>query len=113
MMSGQEESKKPEIILKMEQVERVLDEYEALKGLKTVVVPNEVDKYLNLNEDELTKLTAEECGNGAYLLDKMATYVQRSLNKEISRVTWATSQIETMLVKNLGNYSAFKTEDKM
>lgn len=112
-MNGQEESKKPEIVVRMEQIEKILDEYENSKGLKIAIVPNNIDKYLNMEEEDLHKMSAEECGNAAYLLNKMALYLQRVINKEQQRITWATNVIESMLVKKLNNYSAFKTDDKM
>lgn len=111
--SGSNESAKPEIVVRMDTVVAKLDEYETGRGLKTVVIPSEVDKYLNLDESELNKLTSEECGNGAYLLDRMAYYIQRELNKEYARITWVNGVLDSMLVKKLENYSAYKTEDKM
>jgi hypothetical protein len=111
--SGSKESDKPDIMVRMEKIVAVLDEYESSKGLKAIVVPTEVDKFLNLDEAGLNKLSSEECGNGAYLLDRMAYYIQREINKEHARITWANGTLDSLLVKTLDNYSAFKTEDKM
>ena len=64
-MSGQEGLSK--IDNKLADLERVLDEFE--KGLGLSIEQNpDISYALNLNREQLSKLSPEECGELAYVL---------------------------------------------
>jgi hypothetical protein len=104
---------KSPIVEKMEHLVSVLDIYERTVGLANIGVKDEVDGYINLSILELNKMSAEECGNAAYIIEQRAYHVQMQLNKEVARITWADDLIEKAVLPRMNNYKAFKDEDKM
>src|SRR5688500_14581716 len=103
-MSGENESEKPTkhpVVERMEAIHKKLDEYENSKGVKRLAVNDAADTYIQMGEAELAKLTADECGHGAFLLEQRAYFLQKELNKEEATALWAESVIESMLIKKL------------
>ena len=46
---------------------------------------------------QMEKITVEECAEAALLLGGFSFYLQRSYNREIARVNWATSNLKKMI----------------
>lgn len=77
----------------LEQVDSVLDEYESSLGLPVFdseSYDNDVKKYMQLSRTQIEKLTLEECAEIALLLSSLSFHIQRSYNREVARVNWAT-----------------------
>lgn len=89
-----------------------LDKYETKVGLSGLT-ESDVSKYLSMNQDDLRKLTAEECSEGAYLLMKEALYIQHEINKHKAQMEWAKARIDKTIASELQNYgtrfSTFET----
>lgn len=82
----------------LEQVDRVLDEYESSLGLS--VFESEfhdqgAKKYMGLSRTQMEKLTPEECSQAALLLASLSFHIQRSYNREVARVNWATQVLKS------------------
>lgn len=108
--TGQEESQT--IDARLKKIDEILETYEGKLGLGRIGPPSEIDKYLNLDRQGLAKLTAEECGDAAYILTRFAHYIQRELNKETSRITWANDLLPIMIANEVGKYKGYSYEER-
>jgi len=88
---------------RVNRVESLLNDYEKSIGL-VLEGTDEASKYLNLTEDQLRKMSAEECGSGAYMLGRTSTFIQREINHHQRRMNWANSSIDHIVVPVLSQY---------
>jgi|TARA_Y100001938_G_C7912728_1_gene340441 hypothetical protein len=82
------------------QVDAVLDEYEIGLGLESYkgdFHDQSVKKYMGMPRQQMEKLTVEECAEAALLLGGFSFYLQRSYNREIARVGWASSSLKKIM----------------
>jgi predicted Zn-dependent protease len=75
-LSEETPQQKPENPL--ETLDKALDSYEESIGLKKFT-ETDVTVYMNLNSEDLRKMSPEECVEGAYLLNQEALYVQHEI----------------------------------
>jgi hypothetical protein len=91
--------------------DRILDEYENSIGLGTYKSDSfsetELNNYFTMTRDELEKTTPEVCGEIAYRLGQFAFHVQRSLNREFSRLNWADESIKDIIADEINNYKGY------
>ena len=80
-------------------VEKILDEYEVKIGLSLFEENNssEAEKYLSMTREQMEKLDIEGCAQAALVLGSFAFYIQRSYNRELSRVNWAESVLKNLI----------------
>lgn len=81
----------------------MLDEYVVKLGLGKMI-NQEVQAYLNLNKEQLAKMTADECMEAAFLLQREALYVQDEINRNEAQITWSTVRIRKSIAADLHNY---------
>lgn len=110
-MSGETKSSNQSVKEKMDYVDKVLDEYESSNKIK-VNVPNEAEKYLNIELDELRKLSIVELAEASYILSRFSLYIQKLYNKEMTRVAWAEHNITRCITKILSQYNAPSREER-
>ena len=82
------------------QIDSVLDEYESNLGLPSYsgdFHDQSVKRYMGMPRQQMEKLTVEECAEAALLLGGFSFYLQRSYNREIARVNWASSSLKRMM----------------
>jgi hypothetical protein len=82
------------------QIDSVLDEYESNLGLASYsgdFHDQSVKHYMGMPRQQMEKLTVEECAEAALLLGGFSFYLQRSYNREIARVNWASSSLKKMM----------------
>jgi hypothetical protein len=95
----------------VEQWDKVLDEYENSIGLNSyqanIFSEEELNGYLHMTRDELEKTTPEICGEIAYRLGQFAFHIQRSINREISRINWADETIKDIIADEINNYKGY------
>lgn len=91
-----------------------MNEYLDSHGLKPNRFNAIVDKYLELPPDQLNKLSADECAEGAYLLTQYSEYLQREVNKQQNILDWANRNIDMLVLPVINNYgdSYVKFEQK-
>ena len=91
--------------------DRVLDEYEKSIGLSLykpdVLSEKELNGYLEMTRDELEKTTPEMCGEIAYRLGQFSFHIQRSINREVSRLNWAEETIKEIIADEINNYKGY------
>ena len=92
----------------LEQVDKVLDEYESSLGLpvfESEFHDQSAKKYMGLSRTQIEKLTPDECGQAALLLASLSFHIQRSYNREVARVNWATQVLKATVA---GREQAYK-----
>ncbi len=110
-MSGKEKSA---TIKQMEDVEAALDDYESSSGLPININPGneeELQEYLNMDRDKISKLSCLDCGEISIRLAQFSIYIQRLFNREAARVTWATTTIDNSVAPLWNNYDKYLKYD--
>ncbi len=96
--------------------DRVLDEYEKSIGIglykPDCFSEEELNTYFQMSRDELEKTTPEVCGEIAYRLGQFAFHIQRSINRELSRLNWADETIKEIIADELNNYKGYGYVEK-
>jgi len=87
----------------VDKLDAALDEYEKKIGLSNLK-ESAVTQYLNLTQEVLRKMSPEECGEAAYLLNQEALFVQHEINKHKAQMDWANSRINRIIYSQLQNY---------
>lgn len=91
--------------------DKILDEYEKSIGLSeystNIISSEEINKYTSMNRDEIEKLSPEDCAQISYRLSQFAFYLQRSLNRELSRCNWAEESIKEVIADEINNYKGY------
>jgi hypothetical protein len=85
---------------RLKHIDQVLDEYESKIGLgkfEEIAADSEVNRYLNMPRNQIEQLDIEECAEAAIILSGFAFHVQRSCNRENSRVGWADSALKEII----------------
>jgi hypothetical protein len=70
----------------------------------------EVKGYLQMDIDELRKLSAEDCGEISYIVCQLALEIQREVNKQGSMEKWADAQINKTIADTISNYKIYNYE---
>jgi len=96
----------------LSKLEEVLRKYEEGIGLPPAPENDEAEFFLSLKKDQLRKLSAEECGEGAYLLKQRAYHIQRSLNIETSHLNWSESKIREAIAGAVGKCPGYSYEER-
>lgn len=81
-------------------VDSVLDDYEKKIGLpqfNQAFHDEGAKNYMQLSRTQIEKLSPEECAEASLLLASLAFHIQRSYNREIARVNWATQTLKTTI----------------
>ena len=89
-------------------VDQVLDKYEEGAGLPLYVTDlhdSSAQHYMGMSRQQMEKITVEECAEAALLLGGLSFHLQRSFNREVARVNWATSSIKTLISGRESQYS--------
>ncbi len=73
-------------------------------GLKGIVYDTDTNKYLQLTQEELKGMSAEECGAKAYALKQYSFYLQMEYNKAAGIMKWAIRNINAVLAKEYHNF---------
>lgn len=71
----------------------------------------DISNYLNVTAESLNRMTAEECVEGAYLLNQEALYVQREINKYKAHMDWANARIMRAIAADIENYGGRYAKD--
>jgi len=85
---------------RLDQIDKVLDEYESNLGLSSYAgdfYDQSVKNYMGMSRQQMEKLTVEECAEAALLLGGFSFYLQRSYNREVARVNWASTNLKRMM----------------
>ena len=86
---------------RLSQFEEILNEYNNKVGLgfKPIYQPAELQKYMTLTYDEVSKLDEAECKSASYILSQYAFYLRKEINRHNVRVYWAQKHLGDLLAK--------------
>lgn len=91
--------------------DKVLDEYESSIGLPTYnaqsLPEQELNTYLNMNRDEIEKLSPEDCAQISYRLAQFSFHLQRTINRENARYNWAEETLKETIADDINNYKGY------
>jgi len=100
----------------LEKWDNILDEYESSIGFykytPDFLSENELNLYFSMNRDALEKLSPEDCAQIAYRLSQFAFHIQRTLNREITRLNWAEETIKEVIANEINNYKGYGYVEK-
>lgn len=96
--------KKSAIDVKLENLQKKLDDYENSMGLVEVQKPIGIEGYLNLSSQELQEMSAEEVGEAAFILAQYSMYIQKEYNRQNAVKNWAQACQNAIIAKIIDNY---------
>jgi hypothetical protein len=103
MMSGESESKKPAIDERYADIQQLIKRYPDKIGLGALRPINETNRYLTMSAHEQRKLSAEECGEAAVVLNQAATYIQLEINQMKADIKWCEKYIDWLIASSITN----------
>lgn len=113
MMSGNEESKLT-VKEKLAAFEKAIDKHEAeLPLLFPKCSAVEIEKALNLTEEDLKVMSDEDCAISAHTLSQYSLYLQKDINRNTTRANWARDNLNTLLAKSKDQYGDKWTKHEM
>lgn len=83
-----------------DKIRRLTEEYTG-RLLGRLSANNDIEKYLNLSQAELRRMSAEECGEAAYIISRAMTYLQLEVNKVQADTNWCEQYIDWIISKTL------------
>jgi hypothetical protein len=100
----------------LEKWDKILDEYESSVGLSAFsgsYINNEAKKLLNMNRNEIEKLSPQDCAASALILNELSFHVQRAYNREIARVNWAEQTVKEVVANEVSNYKGYSYQERL
>jgi hypothetical protein len=85
--------------------------YENSIGLPPLPANNTDCSYLELTHEEISKMSAEQCGEAAGNIASYAIYIQRILNKERSILRWLEARINLEISPELNSYTGYYSNE--
>lgn len=93
---------------RLAKLDLILDEYETKVGLPQYSYEfsqsDEIEKLTTLTRDAMEKMHPEDCVESAVILNSFSFHLQRSINRELSRVSWADSTLKKLVTPRIPNY---------
>lgn len=89
---------------RMKKFEAILDEYQKQNGLSHILYNSEIEGVLSLTREELSNLTAEQCGESQFLLAQYSAYLQKNYNRHNAKLKWAERELSNLVAKECHNY---------
>lgn len=97
-----------EIIKEIDKYDNILDQFEQHNGIPPKIIleaTKEIQEYLNMPIDILSKLTPEKCSYISCRLSQFAYHLQKLYNIEKARKTLITSELKRLCIKEMENYT--------
>jgi hypothetical protein len=107
-MNGDQNSEQLSAEEKLARADKLLDEYEDSIGLSRLkILKNEhaINEYLSYTRDEIQKLSSDRCAEIAYEIAAYSFHLQRSINRQISRVGFCEAEIRRELAIIIKEFS--------
>jgi hypothetical protein len=84
---------------KIDEIKQKLADNQKRVGLGNIELKNCADKYLNLSQEDLRKLSNEELHETAASIYAVATYIQFDVNKQNAIANWCQKCLTYLLAK--------------
>lgn len=95
---------------KLNNIDAALDEFEKSSGIMPNIAPGdaaEIEQYLTMNRERLSALDDIACYEIGYRILQYGMYVQRIVNRDKARITWAKTLLANY-VTNDSDYDKFR-----
>ena len=104
-----------ESLTEEQKIDIALQKYELSIGLPAI--PNDREfpwiKYLYLSQEDLSKMTGEQCSEACVLLNSFSFHLSRVINKEKAKIRWCNERILKSVANNLSEYRYFSPEERI
>jgi hypothetical protein len=111
-MTSENVSKTQQTEERRQKMLRLAEDYSLKLGLGKLQPTNDVEKYLNLTQPELRRMTAEDCGEAAYFISRAMTYIQLETNKVQADINWCEQYMHWLIASVIhtvgGQYTPFE-----
>ena len=84
-------------------LDEMLTAYSGKLGLGTMI-NQDVTKYLNITQEQLAKMSPDECMEAAFLLEREALFLQQEINNNQAQIDWITIRIKKTITADVANY---------
>jgi len=95
---------------RLKSLDEALDKFERDAGLPVNSPPGsetELNEYLHMDRNDIERLSGSDCAAIAYRLGQFSLYVQRMINRDKARLTWAKTQLASF-VTNDADYDKYR-----
>lgn len=99
----------------MTKVESELDAFETVNALPAKIpleVENEARRLIELSPVILKTMTASQCGEASYVLQQFSFFLQKAVNKEQSRITWAEENIKRVISSGINQVNGKSYDER-
>lgn len=107
-MSGEQELKTVDEQLR--EIKQTINGYYQQLNLEQLGVTSEVDKYLEKNEKQRSKMLPEECAIAASILHQHAAYLQIEVNRQLAVINFCNKRIMEILGDKVSQYGSKYTK---
>lgn len=104
-MSGEQKLEPGEFVEKkvLEVIERVNNEWGKI-GMSMVGKPRDIEEVLSIEQDDLKKLTREDCAHKSFALSQYALFLQKEENQVKAITEFLTNALDIVVGKEAKNY---------
>src|SRR5258708_1573069 len=96
----------------IEKFDEALDKHDTSIGLVPSIFNDEVTPLLHMRREDISKLSADQCGENSYLLRQFGLHLQKSFNKEVAKVNWLDKKITEVICNEIGQYHAATADER-
>jgi hypothetical protein len=99
---------------KLKENQDILDAYEKSHGVPNIKPPGteeELQEYISMERDVIEKLPPEKIWSISVRLSQYSFYLQRSINRSKSIITFANNEINKIVANEIGQYDKFTKHD--
>lgn len=99
---------------KLKENQDILNAYETSHGLPNLKPPGtdeELEEYLSMNRDIIEKLPPEKIWSISVRLSQFSFYLQRSINRSKSIITFANHEINKIIAGEINQYDKYTKHD--
>jgi len=92
------------------EIDKIITSFEKIFDIKP---SDDINNILNLNENDLKTMSAEECSIAAFKLSQYGAYIQLLSNKCKARLNWSVSTLKVNFGKDILQYQAYSFEERL
>jgi len=102
---------------KRDTIQKLIQDYPTVIGIGKLQPPNEVNRFLTMSMAEIRRMSAEECGEAAVILNQAATYIQLETNSIQADINWCEEYVAFLIAETIAGcgtqYTPFEYRQKI
>jgi len=102
----------PKVLERVAQLETEILELRTQLGLPKSNQDERVDELVNLSEAEFNAMTAEECEEASFVLNRHAYNIQTELNKWQGLAVWCTNNIRFVIADKTPEHASYSYDER-